>query len=125
MWKLKSSAAEDAGLGDIVSQLMLRDIIDKQEQNSDFGQLSMMTLHAAKGLEFNYVYLVGVEEEILPHRVSVEEGSVQEERRLLYVGITRAMRKLTLSHALKRRRFGETIECESSRFLKELPAEDA
>ncbi len=124
MYKLKSAAAQGAGLSDIVSQLILRDILDKQEEDADYDQLSMMTLHAAKGLEFNYVFLVGVEEEILPHRVSVEEGSVQEERRLLYVGITRAMRKLTLSYALKRRRFGEIIECEPSRFLKELPPEE-
>ncbi|MFT5259812.1 MAG: ATP-dependent DNA helicase Rep [Saprospiraceae bacterium] len=121
MNKLRQNAAQGAGLGDLVSQLILRDILDKQEENSEFDQLSMMTLHAAKGLEFNYVFIVGVEEDILPHRVSVEEGSVQEERRLLYVGITRAMRALSLSYALKRRRFGETIECLPSRFLKELP----
>ncbi len=124
MAKLQANAGDDAGLGDIVSQLILRDILDKQEEDSDFDQLSMMTLHAAKGLEFKYVFIVGVEEDILPHHVSVNEGSVQEERRLLYVGITRAMRALTLSYAHKRRRFGETIECLPSRFLKELPQED-
>ena len=124
MVKLHQNAAQDAGLGDLVSQLILRDILDKQEEDADFDQLSMMTLHAAKGLEFNYVFIVGVEEEILPHRVSIEEGSVQEERRLLYVGITRAMRGLSLSYALKRRRYGETIECLPSRFLKELPPQE-
>jgi len=83
-----------------------------------------MTLHAAKGLEFNYVCIVGLEEEILPHRVSIDEQGIEEERRLFYVGITRAMKNLTLSYANKRRRFGETISCEPSRFLQELPQEE-
>jgi len=83
-----------------------------------------MTLHAAKGLEFSYVTIVGLEENILPHRVSIDEEGIEEERRLFYVGITRAMKNLTLSLAAKRRRFGETVQCESSRFLQELPQDE-
>jgi ATP-dependent DNA helicase Rep len=92
-----------------------------------------MTLHAAKGLEFPHVFVVGVEEGILPHRNYLGEhgdasgpdgAAVEEERRLGYVGITRARETLTLSCADTRRRGGEVVTCEPSRFLKELPAED-
>lgn len=83
-----------------------------------------MTLHSAKGLEFPHVYMVGMEEQLLPHRTSIEEDNVEEERRLCYVGITRARQHLTLTLAAKRKRFGEFIDCEPSRFISELPKED-
>jgi ATP-dependent DNA helicase Rep len=95
--------------------------------------VALMTLHAAKGLEFPHVFVVGVEEGILPHRNYLGEhgdasgpdgAAVEEERRLAYVGITRARETLTLSCADTRRRGGEVVTCEPSRFLKELPAED-
>jgi ATP-dependent DNA helicase Rep len=65
-----------------------------------------------------------MEENLLPHRVSVEEDNIEEERRLAYVGITRARETLTMTHALKRRQYGEMVSCEPSRFLSELPPDD-
>jgi ATP-dependent DNA helicase Rep len=80
-------------------------------------------LHAAKGLEFAHVYLVGLEEGLLPHRESIANGNVDEERRLLYVGITRAQRSVHLSYCRRRKR-AETIDCQPSRFLAELAQDD-
>jgi ATP-dependent DNA helicase Rep len=80
-----------------------------------------MTLHAAKGLEFPHVYIIGMEENLLPHRVSIEEENIAEERRLAYVGITRAQQTLAMTLALKRRQMGDTIHCEPRRFITELP----
>jgi ATP-dependent DNA helicase Rep len=84
-------------------------------------RVQLMTLHAAKGLEFPQVFLVGMEEELLPHRTSIEEDSIEEERRLAYVGITRAREALTFTLARRRRRYGEWVQGEPSRFLGELP----
>ena len=119
-----STQAEKGKLTRVVSQIILRDILDRQAQDKEQDQVQLMTLHAAKGLEFNYVCIVGLEEEILPHRNSIDEQGVEEERRLLYVGITRAMKNLTLTFAAKRRRYGETISSEPSRFLAELPQDE-
>jgi ATP-dependent DNA helicase Rep len=83
-----------------------------------------MTLHAAKGLEFRFVFLAGVDDATLPHEGSIAEGRIEEERRLLYVGITRAKEQLAISFARRRRRFGEIIANRPSRFLAELPVAD-
>jgi len=84
------------------------------------GSLSLATMHAAKGLEFPHVYLVGVEEEILPHRECLEGARLEEERRLMYVGITRAQRSLVISYCARRKRGGEITACDPSRFLDEI-----
>lgn len=114
----------DANLSDAIASLTLFDILDRQDDDEDLDCVSLMTLHAAKGLEFPHVYLVGFEENILPHRTSIEEDSVEEERRLAYVGITRAQKTLSISFATHRQRYGETVDCDPSRFLDELPSED-
>ena len=94
----------------------------KSEEKVDAVKLS--TLHASKGLEYPYVFLVGCEEGILPHNDSIEEDNVEEERRLMYVGITRAKRQLTLTHCLKRKKQGTWQFPEPSRFIDEMPQED-
>lgn len=85
--------------------------------------VTLITMHSCKGLEFPHVYIVGLEEGLLPHGRSVSEGALEEERRLFYVAITRAMETLELSHCRARRKYGEMIPCHPSRFLKELPEE--
>ncbi|HFC93642.1 MAG TPA: ATP-dependent DNA helicase Rep, partial [Leucothrix mucor] len=112
-------------LSDIVSHMALMDILERnKEDEKDQNDVTLMTLHTAKGLEFPYVFMVGVEEEILPHANSMDdENGLEEERRLMYVGITRAKKQLTISFTKTRRRYGESITCEPSRFLEELPEE--
>ncbi len=84
----------------------------------------MMTMHASKGLEFPYVFIVGCEDGVLPHQVSLDEGNLQEERRLLYVGITRAKIQLWMSYSKLTRKFGEHVRLKPSRFFDEIPAEE-
>ncbi|MEE4296618.1 MAG: UvrD-helicase domain-containing protein [Wenzhouxiangella sp.] len=91
------------------------------DRNDKADLVRLMTLHAAKGLEFPRVWLAGCEEGLLPHQKSIDEGQIEEERRLMYVGITRAGRRLVISHCRARRRQREKHECEPSRFLDELP----
>ena len=122
--RILEDISSDTPLADAVSKIMLLDMLSRNEENSDNDQVQLMTLHAAKGLEFPHVFLVGMEEEILPHKSSIEEDNLEEERRLAYVGITRAQRSLTLSLAQHRRRYGEKVSCLPSRFIDELPEED-
>ncbi|ELJ8549524.1 DNA helicase Rep [Vibrio cholerae] len=115
---------QEKSLKEVVQRLTLRDMMERGEENDDSDAVQLMTLHASKGLEFPYVYLIGAEEGILPHQTSIDEENVEEERRLMYVGITRAQRELTFMVCKERRQFGELIKPTQSRFLDELPQED-
>ncbi len=110
-------------LADIVAHMSLVDMLERNEEEAEDDSVTLMTLHSAKGLEFPYVFMIGVEEDILPHQNSLEGDGIEEERRLTYVGITRAKERLFISYAKSRDRFGEKLSCEPSRFLEELPDE--
>ena len=99
-------------------------VADSDDLDDEAGQVSLMTLHTAKGLEYEAVFLTGVEEDLIPHRISAgEPGGPAEERRLFYVGVTRARKRLHLSLAMTRAQFGEISVAMPSRFLQEIPAE--
>ena len=123
-------------LGELVQQIARFDTLEEflehvalvmeAESGSEAESVSLMTLHGAKGLEFDIVFLPGWEEGLFPHQRAMGENGLaglEEERRLAYVGITRARRDLTMTLARRRRRFGEWMLCEPSRFLDEIPAE--
>jgi len=110
-------------LAEIVSHMALVDMLERNEEEEEDDSVTLMTLHSAKGLEFPYVFMIGVEEDLLPHQNSLEGDGIEEERRLTYVGITRAKQRLFMSYAKSRNRFGEKLSCEPSRFLEELPTE--
>ena len=114
----------EKSLSEIISKILLMDILERNQEEEAGDQVSLMTLHASKGLEFPHVFLIGIEENILPHQNSIETDNIEEERRLTYVGITRAQKSCTLSYCTHRKRYGEVTECEPSRFLNELPEED-
>ena len=107
-----------AGPGELAASLALLSHADKGEPGN---QVRLMSLHAAKGLEFRYVFIIGMEDGTLPHEASLEEGRLDEERRLLYVGITRAKEQLWLSHSREAQRWGTKLRLTPSRFLDELP----
>ena len=111
----------DASLAGFLQDIAL--VSDQDTIRDDRGLVTLMTLHNAKGLEFRAVFVIGMEEGIFPHARSVEEQGVEEERRLCYVGMTRAMERLTLSHTLSRSIFGRRNYNLASRFLDELPSE--
>lgn len=111
-------------LKEVVQRMTLRDMMERGEEDDDADQVQLMTLHASKGLEFPHVYLIGAEEGILPHQTSIDEDNVEEERRLAYVGITRAQKTLTFTLCKERRQYGELLKPEPSRFLYELPQDD-
>lgn len=110
--------------GKTIRQFLESIMLDNKDDKDDVEKKSgvcLITLHAAKGLEFPIVYLVGLEQGILPHKRSLEEGTCDEERRLLYVGITRAQKKLTMTYCGSRMRYGERVLTDCSSFLKEIP----
>ena len=115
---------DDKSLDAVVAHLSLMSILENEEDQKPQDAVQLMTIHAAKGLEFEHVYLVGFEEDSLPHHQSQDADSIEEERRLAYVGITRAASNLTLSYAKTRQKFGDMLQCEVSRFLYELPEAD-
>ncbi len=132
-WLRRIADKNNAGqkpLDEIIANILLIDILERNQEEEASDQVSLMTLHSAKGLEFKNVFLVGMEENILPHQNCIEANdlngtsSIEEERRLAYVGITRAQRSLTLSYCTHRKRYGDVIECKPSRFLGELPEDD-
>lgn len=116
---------QNANLRSFIEKVLLQDSQDTQEEEEEIekvNQITMMTLHSSKGLEFDIVYLVGVEEQILPHKRTIEQGEdISEERRLFYVGITRARKKLIMSYCKKRNLYGKDVNCHKSRFLENLP----
>ncbi|WP_410472693.1 UvrD-helicase domain-containing protein [Faucicola mancuniensis] len=114
---------DDRTIDAVIRKLVLLDMLEQQQEEENINKVNLMTLHAAKGLEFNYVYIMGLEEDLLPHKNSVLAETVEEERRLMYVGITRAKQELTLLHARQRRAGGDMKTTTPSRFLEELPVE--
>lgn len=122
-WINKKGELDGKTLIELTQSIALINMLDKQnDEEVDAVQLS--TLHASKGLEYPHVFLVGIEEGILPHRESTEPSKVEEERRLMYVGITRAQRTLNISYCERRKQAREFIPCEPSRFIDEMGRDD-
>jgi len=96
---------------------------DREDEEEKGDVVTLITMHSCKGLEFPRVFIVGLEDGLLPHTRSTVEGTLDEERRLFYVAVTRAMLSLTISHCASRKKYGQLLPCHPSRFLKELPPE--
>ena len=110
--------------GEAVERLGLREMMEQRDDDEEGTAVQLMTLHAAKGLEFPFVFLLGMEEGILPHRTSIDENNIEEERRLAYVGVTRAQTELTMVVA-RARKVGANLNAqEPSRFIAEMPESD-
>lgn len=121
-WMNRKSEADDKNLISMTQTIALLNLLESRENEQD--AVSLSTLHAAKGLEFGHVFLVGIEDNILPHERSELPEQIEEERRLMYVGITRAERSLQISYCVKRRRGKEWAKAEASRFIAELPQDE-
>lgn len=122
-WLGKKGESEDKTLVDLTQTIALISLLEGREEGK-IDAVKLATLHASKGLEYPHVFLVGVEEGLLPHQESIDNGMIEEERRLMYVGITRAQRSLSVSYCVKRRRGGEWQIVEPSRFIEEMGEED-
>ena len=122
-WLVRKGEEDGKNLLELTQLIALINLIDKQDGDSA-DAVALSTLHAAKGLEFKHVFLIGVEEGVLPHRESQSPDKIEEERRLMYVGITRAQRSLHISYAEKRKQGREFIPCEASRFIAEMGQDD-
>jgi len=123
-WLTQKSEEEGKTLLEMTQMIALINMLEKQDDGSQPDAVQLSTLHASKGLEFKHVFLIGVEEGVLPHRESLDPVKIEEERRLMYVGITRAQRSLHISYAEKRKQGRELIPCEPSRFIAEMGKDD-
>jgi ATP-dependent DNA helicase Rep len=123
-WLAKRGEEDGKSLIELTQMIALINLLDKQDDGSRPDAVQLSTLHAAKGLEFGHVFLIGIEEGVLPHRESQTPDKIEEERRLMYVGITRAQRSLHISYCEKRKQGKEVIPCEPSRFIAEMGKED-
>jgi ATP-dependent DNA helicase Rep len=127
----KKETPEDAesetsllNFAETINRMLLLDIIDREEAQKEDQKVQILTVHASKGLEYSHVYIMGMEEGLLPHQQSIDDDSIEEERRLAYVAITRAKHTLTLTLTKARKKFGELIASKPSRFIDELPQDD-
>jgi DNA helicase-2/ATP-dependent DNA helicase PcrA len=110
------------GLREFLEEVAL--MAEADTYSGEQERVALMTLHSAKGLEFDYVFLVGMEENLLPHARSLKEGTIEEERRLCYVGLTRAKERVYLSFTARRALYGSLLFNAPSRFIWEIPKED-
>ncbi len=117
-WIARKGEEEEKNLIELTQTIALINLLEKKEE--DYDAVTLSTLHAAKGLEFRQVFLVGAEEGILPHQESMSDAGIEEERRLMYVGVTRAREGLHISYCAKRKRAGTMQVCEPSRFIAEM-----
>lgn len=122
-WLAKKGEEGEKNLIELTQTIALMTLLEGRD-DGEIDAVKMSTLHASKGLEYPFVYLVGCEEGLFPHADSVEAGALEEERRLMYVGITRAKQQLTLTHCIKRKRQGTFVFPEPSRFIDEMPQGD-
>ena len=120
----RAEDVDDKNIESVIRKMVLLDMLEQQQEEEDTDKVNLLTLHAAKGLEFPYVYMIGLEEELLPHKNSIAAETIEEERRLMYVGITRARQGLTLTLAEQRKNGGQMKQMTPSRFLDELPQDD-
>ncbi|WP_341676882.1 UvrD-helicase domain-containing protein [Niveibacterium sp. SC-1] len=120
-WIGRKGEEDGKTLMEVAQTIALISMLDKEDE--DFEGVQLATLHASKGLEWPHVFLVGVEEGLLPHQASIDENKIEEERRLMYVGVTRAQRSLTITYCARRKMAGELRPVEISRFIDELGAE--
>ncbi|MDC5072706.1 DNA helicase Rep [Acinetobacter baumannii] len=120
----RAEDVDEKNIESVIRKLVLLDMLEQQQEEEDTDKVNLLTLHAAKGLEFPYVYIMGLEEELLPHKNSIAAETIEEERRLMYVGITRARQGLTLTLAEQRKNGGQMRQMTPSRFLDELPQDE-
>lgn len=120
----RTDDVDEKNIESVIRKLVLLDMLEQQQEEEDTDKVNLLTLHAAKGLEFPYVYMIGLEEELLPHKNSIASETIEEERRLMYVGITRARQGLTITLAEQRKNGGQMRQMTPSRFLDELPQDE-